>query len=88
MSTTPWWKKEISLRRRARGTAVVVTPPALPKLVDRVAEVFDRAPTAPSLPQPSIWPAALPTESTHDNEFAPRPLPLPEVWPQKLDDAA
>ena len=84
MSITPWWKKEISLRRRPRGTVVVAKPLIAPELVERAAAIFE----PPDVFEPSIWPVE-PSEPERDDVLArpPAPAPLPQVWPPALVDS-
>jgi type IV pilus assembly protein PilM len=67
---TPWWKREIHLRPRARGTVVIPTPVAPTPPAGSVSEA-DAAPEPPRpVSLPSIWPLA-------DVERSPLPLPTP-----------
>ena len=82
----PWWKKEISLRRRPRGTVVVAKPVIPPEIVERAAAIFELESDPPAPAEPSIWPV----EPAQGDVLAsaPSPAPLPQVWPKALAEMA
>ena len=92
MSGTPWWKKEVSLRR-PRGTVVVAKPVAPADLVERAAALFEELETDLNrttlhayLPTPTPAPPAEPVVPSEPAGAGPPALPA--VWPQALVDPA